>query len=167
MNKEELELRIKELKEDLSEAQAKLMIFNGSSYWFPPNDGEKYYFVNDEGKIISSTNTYHHIDEHRIDFYNCFRSEGEAEQEKDKILVRRMLENIADRLNSGKKIDWMNIDQYKYNIAYLYSDDGHLYCHLNCDAKQEGTVYCLSEDFLDVAKEEIGEEHLIKYIKGE
>ena len=38
--------------------------------------------------------------------YNCFKTQEEAEQEAEKILVRRQLEDIAKRLNKGEKFDW-------------------------------------------------------------
>ena len=34
-------------------------------------------------------------------------------------------------------------------------------------AKTQGTIYCLDENFLSIAKSEIGEERLKKYLKGE
>ena len=96
--------------------------------------------------------------------FNCFQTLEQAEAEAEKILVRRMLEDIARRLNKGKKIDWM-YDQNKYFI-YLGARDiltfGSAFV-----AKTQGTIYCLDPCFLDVAIKEIGKERLKKYLRGE
>lgn len=81
-----------------------------------------------------------------------------------KIEIETKLKNIAERLNNGRKIDWKNEKQVKYSIFYN-SDDGSLYGWNNMYAKETGQIYCLDENFLNVAKKEIGEDKLIKYFK--
>lgn len=58
------------------------------------------------------------IDVRRYKAYNCFRTKEQAELEAEKILVRRMLEDISRRLNKGKKFDWSDENQYKWYIVY-------------------------------------------------
>ena len=77
-----------------------------------------------------------------------------------------MLEDIAIRLNKGKKIDWRRFSQSKYFI-YLNNEDDELGYTNSRLYKFQGVVYCLKEDFLKVAKSEIGEERLKKYLRGE
>lgn len=165
MNKEELEQRINELQSELNNLQSKLR--NLDSYErFIPEEREIYWFIDDEGKIIPSRNTHlHHcVDNSRIDFYNCFRTKEEAEREKEKILVRRMLENIANRLNKGKKIDFGDLTSKKYFICFDY-DRNFIRLNHSSWLQAAGAVYCLSDKFLEVAIEEIDEERLIKYIR--
>lgn len=165
--RDELEKTIKDLQNALDKAQEKLK--NLDSYErFIPEEREIYWFIDDEGKIIPSRNTHlHHcVDNSRIDFYNCFRTKEEAEREKEKILVRRMLENIANRLNKDKKIGFGDLIGKKYFICFDY-DRNFLRLNHSSWLQAAGAVYCLSDKFLQVAKEEIGEKRLIKYIKGE
>lgn len=96
--------------------------------------------------------------------YNCFRTKEQAESESEKILVRRMLEDIARRLNKGKKIDWNNYEQSKHCIE-LYCDE--IITNYYGAHKTQGTVYCLDKIFKDIAIQEIGEERLKTYLKGE
>ena len=101
-----------------------------------------------------------------FNFYNCFQTREQAEAEAEKILVRRQLEDIARRLNKGEKIDWKGAYQDKYYI-YLDTETDELIYGESIWSKDQGTVYCLDQDFLDVAIQEIGEERLKKYLRGE
>lgn len=70
-------------------------------------------------------------------------------------------------MNKGQKIDWNNFDQNKYFISFncvtqLIERDFY-----NLKNKVQGVVYCLSDDFVNVAEREIGVERLKKYVKGE
>ena len=98
--------------------------------------------------------------------FNCFQTLEQAEAEAENILVRRMLEDIAIRLNEGEKIDWGNIKQCKYFIGVQEGYAGIL-SDTEYEFKHQGVVYCLKADFLKVAKSEIGEERLKKYLRGE
>lgn len=81
---------------------------------------------------------------------------------KSKIEIK--LKNIAERLNKGRKIDWEDKKQIKYNLFYNY-EDKKLEYYFGFDYKNQGVIYCLDDNFLYVAKKEIGEENLIKYFK--
>ena len=91
--------------------------------------------------------------------------EEETKAEAEKILVRRMLEDIARRLNKGKEIDWTSEAPRKYHLCIDKYDN--IYDNVCYSTKFEGTVYCLDESFLGVAIQEIGEERLKKYLRGE
>lgn len=81
-----------------------------------------------------------------------------------KLEIKTKLENIAERLNAGRKIDWENKEQNKYEICYDYIRK-KIECRTLCYCKDQGVIYCLDKNFLEVAKQEIGEENLIKYFK--
>lgn len=164
--KEELEKTIKDLQSALDKAQEDLK--NLDSYKrFVPKKEEVYYFINAQGEVCWTRNNTCG-DKKIMAFYNCFRTEEEAKREKEKTIVRRMLEDIADRLNGGEKIDWENWSQGKCCICFRYGYGiRRLELALSYDYQYVGAVYCLSDKFLEVAKEEIGEERLIRYIKGE
>lgn len=92
----------------------------------------------------------------------------ETEQARDKAMFKSKIEtklkNIAERLNAGRKIEWENNKQTKYCIFYDFTNDG-LCCWGYGHSKGMGQIHCLDENFLEVAKQEIGEEKLIKYFK--
>ena len=164
MNKEEILKEIEKTKKHLSNMQ-NMLEECGSERW-KPKSNEKYYYVNQLIAASRAVNDEFDIDAARYRTYNCFRTAEEAKREAEKILVRRQLEDIARRLNKDVKIDWRNDNQDKYCLVY---DAG--YHHINQDSSvnviRQGTVYCLDRNFKDVAIKEIGEERLIKYLKGE
>ena len=164
MNKQELQNEINKTKEHLANME-KMLAECEYERWKPETDA-MYYFIDSDGEILHACFDWglpHCQDRYNI--YNCFQTREQAEAEAEKILVRRMLEDIAKRLNKGKEIDWNNGMQSKY---YLYlNNDGVIDSEDEFDCKTQGTVYCLDSDFYDVAIQEIGEERLKKYLRGE
>ena len=132
-----------------------------------PEKHETYYFVSSEGKVEETWRSSINFipDKNRYNAFNCFQTKEQAEQEAEKILVRRMLEDIAIRLNKGKKIDWGRFSQSKYFI-YLNNEDDELSYNNSRLYKFQAVVYCLDTCFLNVAIQEIGEERLKKYLRG-
>lgn len=167
--KEELESIISRLKEQLLTAQEQLENLKEHKR-FTPEEFQDYYYVEDTNTVFKTCYSKDFPkDKERCEVYNCFQTEEEAEKEANKILIRRKLEDIANRLNDGEKIDWNDQSQRKYLIRYSYdkNEEFELYGGWSEYMRTQGTVYCLSEDFLKVAIEEIGEQELIDYIKGE
>ena len=156
MNKQEIIDEINKTKEHL--ANMKKMLEECECKRWKPEPNEEYYYVSEDGKIVQTRNCGWEPAANRIKFYNCFKSEKQAEAEAEKILVRRQLEDIARRLNKGQEIDWNDNNQLKYNIGFDFPLEiisiGALY------RKLQGSVYCLSDKFKDVAIQEIGEERL-------
>lgn len=165
MNKQELQNEINKTKEHL--ANMEKMLAECEYERWKPEKNEIYYFVNSYGVVEPGWNSTEFTpDMKRYNAYNCFKTKEKAKQEAEKILVRRMLEDIARRLNKGEKIDWKDAYQDKYYI-YLDTETDELIYGERFWSKDQGTVYCLDQDFLDVAIQEIGEERLKKYLRGE
>lgn len=161
MNKEEILDEINKTKEYL--ANIEKMLEKGDEMW-KPEKGEIFYYLNSYNIAISETWDASYSDAEHYNIYNCFKTREQAEQEAEKVLVRRQLEDIARRLNKGQKIDWYNKNQSKHCID--------LYCNeIMSDSyftyKTQGTVYCLNKSFKDVAIQQIGEERLKNYLRGE
>lgn len=93
-----------------------------------------------------------------------YATEEARDREMFKLEVETKLKNIAERLNAGRKIDWEDRDQNKYEIYYDYIRK-KIECRAFCYCKDQGAIYCLDKNFLNVAKQEIGEENLVKYFK--
>lgn len=164
MDKEQIINEINKAKEHLTNME-KMLEECEYERWKPQED-ETYYFVDSDLEVVNDD--WANIEGQRkiYNAYNCFKTKEEAEAEAEKILVRRMLEDIAKRLNKGKKFDWTNANQYK-NFICLDIKENRLGLDCNTLIKIQGIVYCLDKDFLNVAIQEIGEERLKKYLRGE
>ena len=163
MNKEEILSEIEKTKEHL--AKMEKMLKECSERW-KPNSCDAYYYIDAFGNVLSQIETGHSSDSAFWKSYNCFKTREQAETEAEKILVRRMLEDIARRLNKGRKIDWNNDKQFKYSIC-INSSDNEIAWDNEVQYISQGVVYCLDRNFYNVAIQEIGEGRLIKYLKGE
>lgn len=161
MNKEEILDEINKTKEHL--ANMEKMLEKGDEMW-KPEKGEMFYYLNSYNIAISETWDASCSDAEHYNIYNCFKTREQAEQEAEKILIRRQLEDIARRLNKGIKIDWNNTEQSKYCIELYFNN---IVTDFYYGYKTQGTVYCLDENFKDVAIQEIGEERLKAYLGGE
>ena len=166
MNREEILDEINKTKEHL--AKMEKMLKECKYERWNPKPSQEYYCVDDGNDVRRvNFNTMNAYDRDRIKAYNCFKTREQAEVEAEKVLVRRQLEDIAKRLNKNEEIDWHNLEQNKYYLSCdNYNRCGKICCVCSNNTVQ-GAVYCLDKNFLDVAKREIGEDRLIKYIRGE
>lgn len=165
MNKQELQNEINKTKEHL--ANMEKMLAECEYERWKPEKNEIYYFVNSYGVVEPDWNSTEFTpDMKRYNAYNCFKTKEQAKQEAEKILVRRMLEDIARRLNKGEKIDWKNSTQYKYSF-YLDDKRNKIDWCRECRCTVQSSVYCLDINFYNVAIQEIGEERLKKYLRSE
>ena len=161
MNREEILVEINKTKEHL--ANMEKMLKECEYERWNPKPSQEYYCVDGENIVKRvNFNTMNAYDRARIKAYNCFKIREQAEQEAEKILVRRQLEDIAKRLNKGEEIDWLS-GQPKYCIELFCND---IITNFYFSHKTQGTTYCLDENFKDVAIKEIGEGRLIKYLRG-
>lgn len=163
MDREEILDEIKKTKEHL--ANMEKMLKECKYERWNPKPSQEYYCVDDSNVVRRvNFNTMNAYDRDRIKAYNCFRTREQAETEAEKILVRRQLEDIAKRLNKGEEIDWFDSEQPKHCIELFCNNiiENFYFSH-----KTQGTVYCLDKNFLNVAKREIGEERLKKYLRSE
>ena len=160
---QELEQNISSIKEELSKLEEKLKTLKSGVGRQMPANGDTYYFINNT--IYKGWWADADSDRQRFNSYNCFKTEEEAQKAVNRRLIKAKLNEIANRLNGGQVIKWDSAMQRKY---YLNLDTGvSLGLSFSLIDKIEGVTYCLSQDFLEVATEEIGEECLVKYIKGE
>lgn len=160
MNKQELQSEINKTKEHL--ANMEKMLEKCEYERWKPEKGKMFYYLNSYNIAIPETWDADYADAAHYNIYNCFQTREQAETEAEKILVRRMLEDIARRLNKDKEIDWHDSKQSKYCIE-LYCNNiiTNFYLARN---KTQGTVYCLDKSFKDTSIQEIGEERLKKYL---
>ena len=160
---QELEQNISSIKEELSKLEEKLKTFKLRAGRQMPENGDIYYFIGNDGSIFEDKWANNSYDQQRFNSYNYFKTEEEAQKEIDRRLIKAKLNEIANRLNGGQVINWDSAIQRKY---YLNSDSGALNLSFSLIDKIEGTTYCLSEYFLEVAVDEIGEQVLFDYMKN-
>ena len=159
---QELEQNISSIKEELSKLEEKLKTLKSGVGRQIPKRGDTYYFIN--YKVYKDRWANDSFDQQRFNSYNCFKTEEEAQKEIDRRLIKAKLNEIANRLNGAQVIQWNSAIQRKY---YLNLDTGvSLILSFSLIDKMEGTTYCLSEDFLEVAVDEIGEQELFDYMKN-
>ena len=164
---QELEQNISSIKEELSKLEEKLKTFKSRVGRQMPENGDIYYFIGGvRASVFENKWTNDSYDQQRFNSYNCFKTVEEAQKEIDRRLIKAKLNEIANRLNGDLVIMWNSAIQRKYYLN-LDSEESSLHLNFSIIDKIEGVTYCLSQDFLEVAVEEIGEECLVKYIKGE
>ena len=165
MNKQEILEEINKTKEHL--ANMENMLAECQYERWKPKEGEIYYELNKYEKAISNEWFDTCYDNVMFNLYNVFRTCEQARAEAEKILVRRMLEDIARRLNKGEKIDWLDDTLNLFTICYDFVSDEIGLTSTSALIKKAGEVYCLNQEFVHVAIQEIGEERLKKYLRGE
>ena len=165
MNKEELQNEINKTKEHLKNMEK--MLEDCEYERWKPKEHEIFYSVDSFGDVYTQFfDSGDSFVKELLSRLNCFQTKEQAQVEFEKILVRRQLEDIAKRLNKGEKVDWRDDSQPKFYLYYNCCSENIKY-GIYYHSKIAGVVYCLTEKLLDIAKEEIGEERLIKYLKGE
>lgn len=129
-------------------------------------DSDKYVHI--LTRWIDTMSTFNRLDEEAVKYYvstgQLFFSEKAREEAIFKMEIETKLKNIAERLNAGKNIDWNDMNQEKFGLYYNFEEE-ELYLLVVYYRKSQGVIYCLDQKFLEVVKQEIGEENLIKYFK--
>ena len=164
MNKQEILKEINKTEKHL--ANMKKILEEREYERWKPEKRKKFYFLNSYNIAISETWDADCSDAEHYNIYNCFQTREQAETEAEKILVRRQLEDIARRLNKGNKIDYEDKAQCKFCLVYNIVQD-RIAIDSDYNYVRIGVVHCLNMKFLDIAIQEIGEERLKKYLKGE
>jgi hypothetical protein len=147
---EELEAQMKELRQNCTEEDCKR---------WRAKKNELYWFISSDGIVGSSPEENDPVDKIRYRIGNYFKTREEAKEAIEKMKIYMQLKDLALRLNEGEKIDWANSNQYKYNIYYEYNS---LTTTGTYGYQDIGQIYCIDKNFLEIAKQEIGEENLKK-----
>ena len=162
-NLKQLKQELEETKNKCAEIEKKIedLEKQESEVRWRAREGEKYYYFCGHGEICADRDGPYKIDTGRYNLGNYFKTEEEAENVVEKIKIYTQLKDLALQLNRGKKIDWNNSDQSKWFIVLGFFDNT---LRSNCSyMRQEiGQIYCLDGNFLEDAKQEIGEENLRK-----
>ena len=155
---EELEKKYKELGEEIERLKNKK-----NERGRVPKDSE-YYYINDCGADSSSAEYYDSVDDFRYFTGNYFFTQDGAKKHLDRIKTYYQLKALAEELNI-KEVDWKNLNQAKYSIYLDNSEPEKLRENVLYYSQSIGDIYCTNQNFLDIAKQKIGEENLINLFK--
>lgn len=158
-NLEQLKQELAKTKNKCAEIEKKIEELESKVRW-RAKENEIYYYFNDFGEIHVNRDGCCGTDTDRYDLGNYFETEEEAKKIIEKIKIYTQLKDLALRLNNGEKINWSDSTQHKWGIV-LDNFKNILRCYAYI-GQEVGQIYCLDENFLEVAKEEIGEENLRK-----
>lgn len=145
-------------KEELKKAETK-------KRWRAKRNGT-YYLIYDNLDVDDSLESSDSYDDKRYKYRNYFQTREQAEKVAERIKLYMELKDLAEELNGDEEIDWNNDIQRKYSIEYDYYDKKiRQYGFIDC--KDLGQIHCLDKDFLEKAKERIGEDRLKKLFEEE
>lgn len=125
-------------------------------------DDNKYWTVGGSGEITNLSDYSDNFDRFKKNIGNYFKTKKEAEDYLENLKVKTEIKKIAKELNGDRKINWRDEDQFKYYLFYYYTSIG---MGNTCLLKQEGTTYCLDENFKEECISRIGKERLEIYLK--
>ena len=169
MNKQQILEQIDELKQKIEELENEVNSpkFEGikKGVRWQPIFGQRYFYLDDSGVIRCVEWQYDDEDKFHFNTGNCFKTEQEAKEYKENLLTKQALKDLALELNEMESVDWDNHEQWKFYIYFNYSEN-QLCTHFHALGQNLSVTYCLNKDFLDIAKDRIGEEKLIKLIKS-
>lgn len=159
MTKQEYENEIKELRERLEKLEATKIEEPLSKRWTPKNN-ESYLVICSDGKVGNPRWTNDGYDNWCYLIGNCFQTEEKAEEYKKKLEYTARYKNYIEE--HSKPLDWNNRFQEKYYASYNFADKkiftDYAYNLKNSD------IYASSEQIIEDAIKEIGEDNFKKYV---
>lgn len=161
MNREEL---IRQRDKIQAELDRLTELINKPVGRWKPEYGEIYFFLTDRGTIEKTYWNNGVYDNHRHNIGNCYSTEDEVRDYNENLLTKQRLKDLAVELNNNVEPNWKNINQLKYYI-YLNPKTHELAQSFITTYKDVG-IYCLDDKLLNIAKQRIGEEKIIKLIKS-
>lgn len=169
MNKQQTLEQIDEPKQKIEELEKEVNSpeFEGikKGVRWKPECGVVYFYLKHDGYIGSTHWGIEDTDLFRFNTGNCFKTKQEVEEYKENLLTKQALKDLALELNNGVEIDWDYYYQLKY---YIFYNNGLKTLSIDFDRihRCSSKIYCVNSNFLDIAKDRIGEEKLIKLIKS-
>ena len=158
MKIEKLEAKVKELQEKIKKLKKQK-----STRW-RAEENRTYWYITGFLDIDWASEHGIVLDNEYYNLHNYFKTEEEAQAVADNIKTHIELMELAEELNT-EPIDWKNTEQDKFCLYYeaksneIGQSDEWILIFAN-------TVYCTNSAFKDEAIKRIGEERLIKYLKG-
>ena len=156
--------RLEELKKKYEELGKEIERLEKHARW-RAKLREVYYFVDKDTETIRrSSEDNHEVDEFRYKTRNYFKTKEEAKKYLDNINTYYELMDLAEELNAGEIVDWENQNQLKYYI--ILDVDINKLCQItNYSYKNLRQIYCLNNNFLEIALEKFGKKKLKQFFR--
>lgn len=154
MNIKEIDNKIKELQEEIENLKNEK---DTLKRWRAKEDRIYYYVASFIGYDSENNTIYNNF---RYNTGNYFKTENEAREYREKLIIYQKLKDLALELNQGKQINFDDTTQEKYII--ILDDMRNLNIISSVYQQSIGQIYCLDKNFLEKAKERIGEDNLEK-----
>lgn len=131
----ELKKQIKELIKQVQELQKELELEEKKTemeieYLF--KDNERYWLITASGQIESFTWSNQQFDTDRYSQGHLFKTEQEAEKERDRRILLTRFRQFRDKCNGDWKPDFKDYDECKYAINYDWHEEVCYYCEHRC-----------------------------------
>ena len=146
-----LQEELKALKERIAELEEQV---KGEQEF--PQDGDAYWFIDDEGGMSSTFYKNYYLDIYRQKIGNIFRTEEEAEFAAKKLRVEAELRKFSRPFEYGK---------FNYYLFLNIKSDS-LDTQFTSYCPPQGAIYFESEEKAQQAIEAVGAERIKKYIFG-
>ena len=121
-----------------------------------PRDGDKYWYIDDEGAVYPTSYDSHYIDRYRQTIDNVFKTEEQAEFVAEKLKVEAELRKFSRPFEYGK---------FNYYL-FLNIESDSLDTQFTSYCPPQGAIYFESEEKAQQAIKSVGEERIKKYIFG-
>lgn len=164
MTQQEYENKIKELEKQIEELKTAKIEESQLKRWKPKEKAnETYYLVTTNGEISNTRWLNDNFDKWLYLTDNCFKTKEEAEEYKKQIEYTARYKNYIEE--HSEPIDWKNKEQSKFCVRYdntveMFMVDEYTYY------SYQGTIYASSEQIIEDAIKEIGEDNFKKYVLG-
>lgn len=123
-----------------------------------PKEKEIFYYISDTGHINNDIRK--NFIGHRIKSGNCYRTEQDAERDRDRQYALVELQDLADELNCKTLVNWQDNQQPKFVIIYVYFNNEFDCIEVDNIRSLGEEPVCLDSNFLSYALQRLGEEKL-------
>lgn len=120
---EELEKKIKELEKQTKELQHELELElekQKTEIGYPFKNGDDYWSLDSFGNVRSISWTTHSFDKSKYSQGNVFKTQQEAQKEKDRRELLIRFKQYRDKCNGDWKPDFIKWHTNKYALSYCY-----------------------------------------------
>lgn len=108
----DLEAKLEEMKAEINRLE------NGWEMKCPYKDGDKYYFINDDGSVEKSDWDGYVFENEAFEQGNTFLTRKDAELEAKRRNLLTRFRAFRDECNNGWEMDWKNHRNRKYFISF-------------------------------------------------
>lgn len=156
MTQAEKDKIIKELQEKLAEAE-KIKV---DKCWKPKYNEEVWYLCSDGSVVNGLFYAISKMDNWCCLTGNCFKTKEEAEEHKKQIEYTARYKNYIEE--HSEPLDWNSEEQKKYYV--LWQLDYGITVDYTWVNKFQGVIYASSEQIIEDAIKEIGDDNFKKYV---